>query len=37
MRGQCGARQVKKLPETVLLRGYGGIQNVTAGILRTVQ
>lgn len=37
MRGQCGERQVKKLPETVLLRGYGGVQNVTATILRTAQ
>lgn len=37
MRGQCGARQVKKLPETALLRGIGGGQNATAAILRTVQ
>jgi acetyl-CoA acetyltransferase len=37
MRGQCGAHQVKKLPETVMLRGFGGGQNLTAGILRTVQ
>lgn len=36
MRGKCGDRQVKKLPRTTLLRGYGGIQNVTATILRTV-
>ncbi len=37
MRGQCDAHQIKKLPETVMLRGFGGGQNVTAGILRTVQ
>lgn len=37
MRGQCGERQVKKLPETALLRGIGGGQNATAAILRTVQ
>ena len=37
MRGQCGDHQVKKLPETVMLRGFGGGQNLTAGILRTVQ
>ena len=37
MRGLCGARQVKKLPETTLLRGFGGGQNLMATILRTVQ
>ena len=37
MRGQCGSHQVKKLPETVMLRGFGGGQNFTAGILRTLQ
>lgn len=34
MRGQCGERQVKKLPRTVMLRGFGGGQNVSATILR---
>jgi acetyl-CoA acetyltransferase len=37
MRGQCGAHQVRRLPETVMLRGFGGGQNLSAGILRTVQ
>lgn len=37
MRGQCGSRQVKKLPETALIRGIGGGQNATAAILRAVQ
>ncbi|MBT8342250.1 MAG: thiolase family protein [Desulfatitalea sp.] len=37
MRRQCGDRQVKKLPETTVLRGFGGGQNVTAAILRTIQ
>ncbi|MBQ8662325.1 MAG: thiolase family protein [Eubacterium sp.] len=36
MRGLCGERQVKKLPQTTLLRGFGGTQNATATILRTV-
>jgi len=35
MRGECGARQVKKLPKTSMLRGFGGAQNVAAIILRT--
>ena len=35
MRGQCGERQVKKLPRTTMLRGYGGSQNVCSIILRT--
>ncbi|MBR3364824.1 MAG: hypothetical protein IKG53_08150, partial [Solobacterium sp.] len=34
MRGLCGERQVKKLPETVMLRGFGGGQNLAAVILR---
>lgn len=34
MRGECGERQVKKLPRTTLLRGYGGSQNVAAVMLR---
>ena len=37
MRGQCGPRQVKKLPETTMVRGMGGSQHVLATILRTVQ
>ena len=35
MRGECGERQVKKLPKTTMLRGYGGSQNVAAILLRT--
>lgn len=34
MRGECGERQVKKLPKTTLLRGYGGSQNVAAVMFR---
>ena len=37
MRGECGERQVKKLPKTTMLRGYGGAQNVAAGLLRTIE
>ena len=37
MRGLCGERQVKKLPRTTMLRGFGGSQNVSATILRTVE
>ncbi len=36
MRGECGERQVKKLPKTTMLRGYGGAQNVAAVLLRTI-
>ena len=36
MRGECGERQVKKLPKTTMLRGYGGSQNVAAVLLRTI-
>lgn len=36
MRGLCGERQVAKLPRTTMLRGFGGAQNATATILRTV-
>ncbi len=36
MRGECGERQVKKQPRTTMLRGYGGAQNVSAAIIRTV-
>lgn len=35
MRGACGERQVKKLPQTVMLRGYGGAQNVAAVLLKS--
>lgn len=37
MRGECGARQVKKLPKTTMLRGFGGAQNVLATILETAE
>ena len=37
MRGVAGPRQMKKLPETAMIRGIGGGQNATAAILRTVQ
>ena len=37
MRGNAGERQIKNKPRTVMLRGYGGGQNVCAGILRTVK
>lgn len=35
MRGLAGERQVKKLPKTTLLRGFGGGQNLCAIVLRT--
>lgn len=35
MRGLAGERQIKKLPKTALLRGFGGGQNLAAIILRT--
>lgn len=37
MRGECGERQVKKLPKTTMLRGYGGAQNVAAVLLRSIE
>lgn len=37
MRGQAGDHQVKKLPKTTMLRGFGGGQNVRISILRTVE
>ncbi len=37
MRGQAGEHRIKKIPETVMLRGFGGGQNLTAAILRTLQ
>ena len=36
MQGRAGATQVKKLPATTMVRGFGGGQNVRAIILRTV-
>jgi acetyl-CoA acetyltransferase len=36
MRGVCGDRQIRKLPKTTMLRGFGGGQNLTATIIRTV-
>ncbi len=36
MRGECGERQVKKLPKTAMLRGYGGAQNICSYIIRTI-
>jgi len=35
--GCGGERQVKKLPKTTMLRGFGGGQNLAAIILRTLQ
>ena len=35
MRGVCGERQVKKLPKTAFIRGFGGAQNVASIIMRT--
>ncbi len=37
MRGECGERQVKKLPKTAFLRGFGGAQNLASIILRTAE
>jgi len=36
MRGEAGPTQVKKVPETTMLRGFGGGQNVRVQIIRTV-
>lgn len=36
MRGVCGDRQIKRLPKTTMLRGFGGGQNLTATIIRTI-
>ena len=35
MRGEAGEGQVKKLPKTAMLRGYGGAQNICTYIIRT--
>lgn len=37
MRGVAGATQVKRVPRTTFLRGFGGGQNVRCQILRTVE
>jgi len=37
MRGKCGERQVKKLPEVSMIRGMGGAQHGIATIIRTQQ
>ena len=34
MRGEAGERQVKKIPQYAMLRGFGGGQNVTCAILK---
>ncbi len=34
MRGECGERQVKKMPKIGMLRGYGGAQNVATVLLK---
>ncbi len=36
MRGEAEEHQMKKLPKTAMLRGFGGGQNLTVTILRTV-
>lgn len=36
MRGMAGENQMKNVPRTVMLRGFGGTQNCTATILRTL-
>ena len=35
MRGEAGPGQVKKIPKTAMLRGYGGAQNICTYIIRT--
>lgn len=37
MRGEAGVRQVKRLPQTTFVRGFGGGQNVRGIVLRTVE
>lgn len=37
MRGECGERQLKKIPKTALVRGMGGSHTTTATILRTIE
>ena len=36
MWNECGEREVKKVPKTAMLRGYGGAQNVAAIVIRTM-
>ncbi len=36
MRGEAGATQMAKVPQTTFLRGFGGGQNIRCQILRTV-
>jgi len=35
MRGEAGEGQMKKIPKTAMLRGYGGAQNICTYIIRT--
>ena len=37
MRGQAGTNQMKKIPKTTMLRGFGGGQNICVEILRTAE
>ncbi|MBQ1398895.1 MAG: thiolase family protein [Lachnospiraceae bacterium] len=37
MRGEAGEGQMKKIPKTAMLRGYGGAQNICAYIIRTAE
>ena len=37
MRGEAGEGQVKKIPKTAMLRGYGGAQNICTYIIRTAE
>jgi len=37
MRGEAGEGQVKRLPKTAMLRGYGGAQNICTYIIRTAE
>ena len=35
--GECKEHQVKQMPKTAMLRGYGGAQNVAAIVIRTLE
>ena len=37
MRGEAGEAQMKKIPKTAMLRGYGGAQNICTYIIRTAE
>ena len=37
MRGEAGATQMAKRPDTTFVRGFGGSQNVRCQILRAVR